>query len=46
MKRYQITIRWRGYRWNLNGIARDSASLVSGLMEDFGEAVFITVRAV
>ena len=45
MKRYVITVRWRGYRWTLNGVARHSADLVSGLIGYFGPGAFITVRA-
>lgn len=46
MKRYAISIRWRGYRWRLQGVARDSASIVSGLLDYFGSGAYICVRRV
>lgn len=51
MKRYSILLRWRSRRlgvftWRLDGVARDSATLVSGLMGYFGPGVFISVRAI
>ena len=44
MKRFAITIRWRGYRWNLTGLARCSADLIPGIAADFGEGASIVVR--
>ena len=46
MKRYEITIRWRLYRWHLKGVARSSTDLVAGLIGYFGPDTYISVRAV
>jgi hypothetical protein len=46
LKRYAITLRWRGYRWQLEGVARHSADLVIGLTQYFGPGLMITVKAI
>jgi hypothetical protein len=45
MRHYFVTIRWRGFKWELRGIARCSSDLVGGLVQYFGADTSITVRA-
>lgn len=44
MKRYTIIIRWRGYRWTLQGIARHSVDLICAMIDHFPPGAFVTVR--
>jgi hypothetical protein len=46
VKAYEVHIRWRGYRWDIRGLALNSASLVSGLLEYFGPGALISVKAI
>lgn len=45
MRRYTITIRWRGYHWTLQGIARHSVDLTLSMIEHFPPGAFVAVRA-
>ena len=44
MRRFTISIRWRGYRWQLTGLARSSAALLAGLLEHLPFGCSVCVR--
>ena len=44
MIRFRITIRWRAYRWSLQGIARSSVDLLVGLLDHVPEGALVSVR--
>lgn len=45
MKKFQIIIRWRTYRWTLNGLARSSADLLCGMVEYLPFGALVVVKA-
>lgn len=51
MKRYAVVLRWRSrtmgvFSWRIDGIAKNSAALVAGLMKHMGPGCMIAVKAI
>jgi hypothetical protein len=43
VKRFLITVVWRGFRWNLSGRAKHPVDLVTGINAEFGPGACIRV---
>lgn len=46
MKRFSVTVHWRGLCWHLDGVATHSAYLIFGLIRYFGPEARVTCRAI
>lgn len=43
MRRYLVTVVWRGFRWSLTGLAKHPCDLVVSLAGEFGPGAAIKV---